>query len=66
MEDKTIQRLTSEAIQLLKEMIAIPSPSFEEDAVCSHICQWMKERDIEHERIGNNIVTINPYTKYGK
>ena len=51
-----LQELTKEAIQLLKEIIAIPSPSFQEDAVCSHICQWMKERDIEHERIGNNIV----------
>ena len=47
---------TAEAVQLLREMIAIPSPSFQEDAVCSHICQWMKDRDIDHERIGNNII----------
>ena len=51
-----IQNLTAEAVQLLKEMIAIPSTSFNEDAVCSHISRWMSDRGIEHERIGNNIV----------
>ena len=56
MEDKTIQGLTSEAIQLLKEMIAIPSPSFHEDEVCSHISEWLTSKGIEHERAGNNII----------
>ena len=56
MEDKIIQRLTSEAIQLLKEMIAIPSPSFHEDQVCSHISDWLASKGVEHERIGNNII----------
>lgn len=56
MEDKTIQGLTSEAIQLLKEMIAIPSPSFHEDEVCSHISDWLTSKGIEHERVGNNII----------
>ena len=56
MEDKIIQRLTSEAIQLLKEMIAIPSPSFHEDAVCSHISNWLTAKGVEHERVGNNII----------
>jgi acetylornithine deacetylase len=37
-------------------MISIPSPSFEEDAVCSHISSWMTSRNIEHQRIGNNII----------
>ena len=40
-------------------MIAIPSPSFEEDAVCSHICSWLRARKIEHQRIGNNIIAEN-------
>ena len=53
---KHIDTLTAEAVQLLKEMIAIPSTSFNEGAVCSHISGWMMERGIEHERIGNNIV----------
>ena len=57
MEDKlNIDRLTADAVELLREMIAIPSPSFEETAVCSHISDWLNARDIEHKRIGNNIV----------
>ena len=50
------QALHTDAVQLLKEIIAIPSTSFNEDTVCSHICRWMDERGIAHERIGNNIV----------
>ena len=51
-----IQMLTAEAVELLKEMVTIPSPSFSESAVCDHISGWMDERGIKHERIGNNIV----------
>ena len=51
-----INILTSEAIELLKEMIAIPSPSFQEDAVCSHISNWLTSKGVEHERVGNNII----------
>ena len=54
--EQHIQMLTSEAVDLLKEMVAIPSPSFSESAVCDHISGWMDERGINHERIGNNIV----------
>ena len=54
--EQHIQMLTSEAVDLLKEMVAIPSPSFSESAVCDHISGWMDERGISHERIGNNIV----------
>ena len=46
----------AESVELLREMVAIKSPSFEEDAVCSHICEWMSQKDIRHRRIGNNIV----------
>ena len=55
MENK-IDILTSEAVALLKEMIAIPSPSFKEDQVCSHISSWMTAKGIEHKRIGNNLL----------
>ena len=51
-----INILTSEAVELLKEMIAIPSPSFHEDEVCTHISSWMTSKGIEHERQGNNII----------
>ena len=46
----------AESIELLKEMVRIPSRSFSEDAVCSHISKWMDEHGIAHERTGNNIV----------
>lgn len=55
MENK-IERLTVEAVELLKEMIAIPSPSFEEDAVCGHVCKWLTDHGVEHRRVGNNII----------
>ncbi len=62
-----IQRLTGDAVGLLKEMVAIPSPSFGEEAVCTHICNWLTDKGIKHHRIGNNIVarlseqTARPY-----
>lgn len=56
MDTQCINSLTADAVSLLKEMIAIPSTSFNEDEVCSHICKWMSGHGIEHERIGNNII----------
>lgn len=56
MAKDNIQNLTAEAVQLLREMIAIPSSSFNEDEVCCHISKWMTEHCIEHERTGNNII----------
>ena len=50
------RNIIAESVELLREMVAIKSPSFEEDAVCSHICEWMSQKDIRHRRIGNNIV----------
>lgn len=55
MENK-LNILTSEAVALLKEMVAIPSPSFHEDAVCSHISDWMTSKGVQHVRVGNNLV----------
>ncbi len=51
-----IDRLTADAIDLLKKMIAIPSPSFEEETVCSHLCSWLEAKGIGHQRKGNNII----------
>ena len=51
-----IQKHIAEAVELLREMVAIPSPSFSESAVCGHISGWMTDRGMVHERIGNNIV----------
>ena len=54
--DRRISILASESVALLKEMIAVPSPSFEEEKVCSHICGWLTEKGVTHERVGNNII----------
>lgn len=48
--------LKRESIGLLKEMIGIPSPSFEEEAVCTHIYNWLSNKGLHPERIGNNLV----------
>ena len=51
-----IRNIIAESVELLKEMVEIPSPSFKEDAVCSHISGWMSRRGIGHRRIGNNLI----------
>ena len=56
MTEMNIKTLAAEAAVLLKEMVAIPSPSFGEDEVCSHISGWLKDRGIVHERVGNNLI----------
>ena len=56
--DKTayIKMLTDEAVGLLKEMTAIPSPSFNEAEVCTYLCRWMDDKGISYRRSGNNII----------
>ena len=57
MVDKQLtERFTEDAVELLKEMVAIPSPSFSESAVCDHISGWMTHRGLNHHRAGNNII----------
>ena len=56
MDRNRIHKLTAEAVELLKEMVAIPSPSFSENAVCTHICNWLADKGIAHKRVGNNII----------
>ena len=55
-DSKNIEKLTDEAVELRREMVAIPSPSFHEDAVCSHISNWLTSKGVDHERVGNNII----------
>ena len=71
--ENRVEILTAEAVDLLKEMVAIPSPSFSEDQVCTHISKWMSERDLIHKRVGNNIIArlseqqgMNPEAFAGK
>ena len=53
--------LTHEAIELLKALIAIPSFSKEEDRTAELLHQWLSDRKIPIERIGNNIIARNKY-----
>ena len=46
-------------IELLREMIAIPSRSGEEDAVATLVCRFLMEHGIDVSRIGNIIVARN-------
>ncbi len=71
--EKMIDILTAEAVNLLKEMIAIPSESFGEEKVCTYISEWLAARQISHRRVGNNIIArlseqpgVNPVTFEGK
>ena len=59
MTGRDIDILTAEAVALLKEMVAIESPSFSEDAVCSHISGWLSDKGVAHERTGNNIIATH-------
>lgn len=51
-----IKEYTEDAVNLLKEMIAIPSVSFNEDEVCTHICNWLAQKNIHYKRVGCNII----------
>lgn len=53
--------LKSEAIQLLQDLIAIPSFSTEENRTADRIGQWMEAHDIHFERFGNNVVAKNKF-----
>ena len=54
--ENAIHILTEDAVDLLKGMIAIPSPSFSEAEVCTYICEWMSNKGLIYRRIGNNIM----------
>lgn len=62
MENK-IERLTVEAVELLKEMISIPSPSFEEDAVCGYVCSI---KSIIGRRTASDIFALLGRTKLSR
>jgi acetylornithine deacetylase len=49
------------SIELLKELIAIPSFSKEEDQTAGILCRFLGERGVEHTRVGNNVYALNKY-----
>lgn len=56
-----LHTLQVDAINLLKELIAIPSFSREEDKTASAIAKFFAVRGIDHYRIGNNVYAYNKY-----
>ena len=58
---KKINQLQQDAISLLKELIATPSFSKEEEHTAGILCRFLGERDIVHTRVGNNVFALNKY-----
>jgi acetylornithine deacetylase len=52
---------TEQAIQLLQQLIAIPSFSKEEQGTASLLFSWLGKYGIAADRIGNNIIAGNKY-----
>ncbi|PRD46727.1 M20 family metallo-hydrolase [Sphingobacterium haloxyli] len=57
-----IARLIDEATSLLKQLIALPSFSKEEDDTADLLCRFFHARGIAYERTGNNVWAYNKYT----
>lgn len=57
----TVQELTKDAINLLKQLIETQSFSSEEDQTASHIETWFKRYDIDYNRTQNNVWATNCY-----
>lgn len=58
---KELSILQENAISLLKELIATPSFSKEEDQTAGILCRFLGERNIEHTRVGNNVFALNKH-----
>lgn len=58
-KDIHIHTLLDDAVTLLREMVAIPSPSFQEEMVSLHVSDFLTHADIRHIRLRNNIISIN-------
>ncbi len=63
---KDINQLQLDAVNLLKELIATPSFSKEEEQTAGIICRFLGERDIVHTRVGNNVFALNKHYDVAK
>jgi len=61
MDNSTLDRLQDQAIGLLKELIATPSFSKEENDTAELICDFFEKRSIPYSRIGNNVYAKNKH-----
>lgn len=57
--NKSVATLTEESVALLKELIATPSFSKEEDAAAELLIRYMAAQDVETKRVGNNVIAFN-------
>lgn len=55
------ERLTTDAIALLKKLIETQSFSSEEDKTASHIEEWFKRYDVDYKRTQNNVWSVNKH-----
>ncbi len=55
------QQLYNDAVALLKQLIATPSFSKEENDTAEILMQFFEQRGVEHARVGNNIYAKNKY-----
>jgi len=61
-----IQKLTQEAIALLKVLIETPSFSSKEDQTATHIEKWFQSHNIPYKRTINNVWANNKFFQEGK
>ena len=59
--NNTLNILQDEAINLLKELIATPSFSKEEDETAGILCRFIGTKGIQYSRVGNNVYALNKY-----
>lgn len=53
--------LQTEAVELLKELIATPSFSKEEEQTAGILCRYIGSKGIAHTRVGNNVFVQNKH-----
>lgn len=66
MSNEKINSLHKDAVSLLKELIATPSFSKEEDETAGILCRFISDRGIAYSRVGNNVYALNKYYDPGK
>lgn len=53
-----IEKYVTEAVELLQELIRTPRVSRDETAAADILEQWMKERGLTPQRVGNNLLLV--------
>src|SRR5690606_30246444 len=61
MNSENTASIYGKAMVLLKELIAVPSFSKEEDQTAGILCRFFGSLGIDHQRIGNNVVVHNKH-----